>query len=150
VAELTLTVEDVPRVRLLSARTIATRAELGERVGRLLAALRAAAGGRVDGPAVCVYPVHDDAVQVVAEPGVPYAGEPPYGYAISELPAGRAVVGRLTGPHDGLGDAWRATMAYVAQHGLRARGAPYERYRVAPGQAEPHALETELVVPVEP
>jgi effector-binding domain-containing protein len=145
---LTFSVEDVPGARVLSARTVAPQAELGEAIGRVLASLYGVVGAQATGVPVCVYPEPYDPERVVAEPGLPYDGPAPYGYVIHELPGGRAVVGHLTGGYEQLPGAWQAVMAYVGEQGLELGGAPYERYRVGMGQAEPAAFETDIVIPL--
>jgi effector-binding domain-containing protein len=125
---LSFTTEDVPAIRLLAARTVAPQSQIGEAIGRVMGTLFGAVGPQVKGAPVCVFPEPFDPEHVVAEPGVPFDGEPPYGFVIRELPASRALVGHVTGPYEQLPDAWQATMAHLQEQGLQMAGVPYERY----------------------
>jgi effector-binding domain-containing protein len=145
---LTFAAADLPGVRMLSRKTVSPAAELGEKLGRLYGVMYGLVGARITGPPVCVYPEPFDPENVVAVAGVPFDGEPPYGFDIMVLPACHAIVGSFVGPYEGLPEAWRETFAYVAAQGLEAGGAPYERYRVGVGDAEPEQYETDIVVPV--
>lgn len=66
-----------------------------------------------------------------------------------DFAGGRAAVGTLVGPYEGLTQAWRDVHTWISEQGLKIRTMPYEVYRVDPMQAaSPAEFETDIVVPV--
>jgi effector-binding domain-containing protein len=66
-----------------------------------------------------------------------------------DFAGGRAAVGTLVGPYEGLSQAWRDVHAWIGEQGLRISAMPYEVYRADPMQGgSPAEYETDIVVPV--
>jgi effector-binding domain-containing protein len=66
-----------------------------------------------------------------------------------ELPGGAAVVTWHRGPYDRLERAHERVMAYLDEHGLERRGAPWEEYWTDPGmEPDPAKWRTKLVWPI--
>jgi effector-binding domain-containing protein len=71
------------------------------------------------------------------------------GLEMVDFAGGRAAVGTLVGPYDGLTAAWRDVHTWISQQGLKIGAMPYEVYRVDPMQAaSPAEWVTDIVVPV--
>jgi len=119
--------------------------------GRLFGAL-GQAGVAPTGPGLIGYPEEDfDPESFVAVVGVPVASELPLesGLKMVDFAAGKAAVGTLIGPFDGLSQAWRDVHTWISGQGLKIAAMPYEVYRVDPMSAvSPVELETDIVVPV--
>ena len=85
------------------------------------------------------------------EVGVPVHDEvTPTGRMVqSELPAGRVVQTTYHGGYEGLGDAWGAFDAWIAENGLAIAGDLWERYVAGPeSSSDPAEWKTELVRPL--
>ena len=66
-----------------------------------------------------------------------------------DFAGGKAAVGTLIGPFDGLSQAWRDVHTWISGQGLKIRTMSYEVYRVDPmNAASPAEYETDIVVPV--
>ncbi len=119
--------------------------------GRVMGTL-GAAGVVPTGPCVIGYPEEDfDPESFRAFVGVPVAADMPdeSGLKMVDFSGGRAAVGTLVGPYEGLGPAWRDVHTWVLEQGLKIGAMPYEVYRVDPTQAaSPAELVTEIVIPV--
>lgn len=69
----------------------------------------------------------------------------------STLPAGPAVVAWHFGPYDRLGETHQRIQAYLEEHGLEPRCAPWEEYWTDPGmEPDPSKWRTRVVWPIEP
>lgn len=81
---------------------------------------------------------------VVAGSGVPE------GLEETTLPGGRHAVLELTGPYEGLGDAWGWLYgSWMQENGATPATAPcFEIYRNDPGETPPEALRTDLYAPL--
>jgi len=119
--------------------------------GRLMGEL-GAAGLTPSGPCVMGYPDEDfDPESFLALVGIQVDGDLPAQsfLKVAEFPGGKAAVGTLVGPYEGLTQAWQDVHTWVSEQGLKTSGMPYEIYRVdhltAPLPAE---IETDIVVPV--
>lgn len=67
------------------------------------------------------------------------------------LPAGEAVIAWHVGPYDRLGETYERVMAYMEEHGLERRAAPWEEYWTDPGmEPDPSKWRTRVVWPVQP
>jgi effector-binding domain-containing protein len=64
----------------------------------------------------------------------------------SQLPAGTVAVTTHVGPYDTVGSAYEALFAWIASHGGRPTGDPWEIYFSPPG-TDPAATRTEIQVP---
>lgn len=126
--ELTFELTDVPAERLLSVKTVSDEQHFASDIDHVIGSIYKAVNGWASGPPVCIYPEGYDPEQIVAIAGVPYRGDPMYGYETTELPATRALVGHFSGDYEGIGDAWRQTLAHLEEEGLAMNGMPYERY----------------------
>jgi DNA-binding transcriptional MerR regulator len=119
--------------------------------GRLMGTL-GPAGVAPTGPCLIGYPEEDfDPESFLAFVGVPVAVDLPgeSGLKMVDFAGGRAAVGTLVGPYDGLSQAWRDVHAWISEQGLQITAMPYEVYRVDHMQAaSPAELETEIVIPV--
>lgn len=119
--------------------------------GRLMTELRAA-GVEPSGPCVIGYPEEPDANgSFMALVGVQIAGDLPPGSVLKavDLPGGRAAFGTLTGPYEGLHQAWQDAVTWLGEQGLKMSNMPYEIYRVDHLRASsPEKIETDIVLPV--
>jgi DNA-binding transcriptional MerR regulator len=104
------------------------------------------------GPALIGYPDEDfDPEAFHALIAFPVSGDPPAdsGITMFDFAGGKAVVGTLTGPYEGLHKAWQEVHAWIAERGLRITAMPYEVYRADHMQAaSPAEIETDIVIPV--
>jgi effector-binding domain-containing protein len=64
-----------------------------------------------------------------------------------ELPGGTVARTLHTGPYDGIGAAYAATFAWLAEHALRVAGEPWESYLDGPETGEPRTV---VCVPCSP
>jgi len=119
--------------------------------GKLMGTL-GPAGVAPIGPGLIGYPEEDfDPESFVALVGIPVAASLPAesGLKMVDFAGGRAAVGTLIGPYEGLSAAWRDVHTWISTQGLKIASMPYEVYRVDPMQAaSPAEFETDIVVPV--
>jgi DNA-binding transcriptional MerR regulator len=119
--------------------------------GQLMGALGTAAVAPT-GPSLIGYPEEEfDPEAFLAFVGLPVAGDLPAesGLKMVDFEGGRAAVGTLVGPYEGLAQAWRDVHAWISEQGLQISAMPYEVYRVDMTQAaSPVELVTDIVVPV--
>jgi DNA-binding transcriptional MerR regulator len=76
--------------------------------------------------------------------------DPPPGEHVITLPAGPAAVARHVGPYEEMGLADHALHAWVEERGLEAIGPIREVYLNDPAGTAPEALETDVLLPVNP
>ena len=84
--------------------------------------------------------------------GCPVAGTPEGGGDVEAgvLEGGRSLVSLVKGPYTQLPAAWKAGEAYMEEHELTPRAAPYELYVTDPGEHEdPADWQTLIVRPIE-
>ena len=120
-----------PFVSPLVPRTLHhSRAEVAGRraqIGPLFERLVAAYDGRLPGRSVAWYAGDGDRLRLAA--AVEEHGEAPPGVETETLPAvARAVVTTYRGPISGIGDAWQALGAHLAEHGHQPAGICREIY----------------------
>jgi DNA-binding transcriptional MerR regulator len=120
--------------------------------GRVMGVL-GPAGIAPAGPCLVAYPEENfDPESFVALIGTPIAVDLPgeSGLEIVDIVGGRAAVGTLNGPYEGLSQAWRDVYEWIDEKKLKLRAMPYEVYRVDMMQAaSPAELVTEVVVPID-
>lgn len=120
--------------------------------GRVMGVL-GPAGIAPAGPCLVAYPEENfDPESFVALIGTPIAVDLPgeSGLEIVDIAGGRAAVGTLSGPYEGLSRAWRDVYEWIDEKKLKLRAMPYEVYRVDMMRAaSPAELVTEVVVPVD-
>ncbi|HEY5159848.1 MAG TPA: MerR family transcriptional regulator [Gaiellaceae bacterium] len=119
--------------------------------GRLMGALGAAAVSPT-GPSLIGYPEEEfDPEAFLAFIGFPVASDLPAesGLKMVDFAGGKAAVGTVVGPYDGLSQGWRDVHGWVGEQGLKISAMPYEVYRVDPMQAaSPAEYVTDIVLPV--
>lgn len=109
------------------------------------------------GPGLLIY-YGDPSAALDVEVGVPLAEPLPVPIPLGEvtvepstLPAGPAVACTHLGPHEGIGDEWRAIIAGLADAGEAPAGIWIEVYVNQPGDGvETHEIRTDLIAPLIP
>jgi len=96
--------------------------------GRIEAAL-SQQGIETRGPWVTFsHPPIDDMIEIAPGVIVESSFTPVGAVTVQEIPSGRAVRARLTGPYDQLSAAWPELMAWVSGKGLKSAGLYWEVY----------------------
>lgn len=128
--------------------------EIGATLAVLLPEIGAtlgAGGFKMAGPPFARYHTYSD-TEVDIEAGIPVSKPIAEKGRVknSELPAGKAVTVWHIGPYDKLSAAHQALQAYLAAHGLTARGGVWEVYWTDPGMVPDSAKwRTQLFQPIE-
>jgi DNA-binding transcriptional MerR regulator len=151
-----LSIQDVAPRHGLGIRVRAHVDEMGrvipEAIDEVHAYLEEAGLGFAGAP-FCICPFGDDEGYGVITVGWPVA-EPHGGRGRIEpvqLPSGRALVFKHTGPYDALGRSYRLMSEVMADGGLQPAGDPVELYETDPKEVEnPNDYETVIVWPVGP
>ena len=146
-------IKELPAQPTLAIRRPVRRGAVGAALGEMLPAVRAVlerAGVAPAGPPYARFDAVDDEV-LDLEAGVPVAealrgdGE----VVAGELPAGPAAVTWHPGPYEGLPEAHRAILDWLADQGRRASGVSWEVYWTDPAdEPDPTKWQTEVVQPL--
>jgi effector-binding domain-containing protein len=109
-------------------------------LGGAFGAVLAAAGGQVTGPPFARYDLVDGDFAI--EAGFPVAEPLPPQGSVEEitLPGGTVAQTMHTGSYQGLGAAYAAVEAWLAEHGYEPTGAPWETYLDDPEVPEPRTV----------
>ncbi|MEE8105670.1 MAG: GyrI-like domain-containing protein [Planctomycetota bacterium] len=133
----------------LGIKTQTTIAEIGEKLGQIMAELGPAAGDLATGPVLARW--HEwETDRGLMEVALPVSEPAPGSGRIeaSELPGGRAVVATHVGPYATLKDSWIAVTAWMKEQGLEGTAAPWEQYLDDPCTTAPESLRTLIVWPI--
>lgn len=107
-------------------------------------------GGTPGGPPFTIYHAVSDQ-QMVVEVGIPTVtilrGD--NRVQTGEMYAGKVATTTHVGPYDTLTDAFRDLSSWIAQHGERAAGSPWESYLSDAGQVAPQNVHTQVYWPIE-
>jgi DNA-binding transcriptional MerR regulator len=141
-----VTLADEPARQVLVARATAAPERLGPVVGRCIADALAAAGDRVAGCPIGVYPL--DGLETAEMPvavAIPVAAEPG-----SETLAGGPVAATIhIGAYEQVPIAYHALLSWLYARGHTPLGEAREEYLVGPATAEPDGYVTRITIPIE-
>jgi len=149
-------IKQLPQAHVVTKRMHTTLAKIGDAMTATLATIAAEVTphGAARGVPFAIYhnePFKPDDVDV--ELGIPIAqgaSVPSAAGAIKELPGGPVAYTVHVGSYESISGAYAALFGWLAQHGMRANGAPREVYVLGPGQgSKPEEYRTEIAVPVE-
>ncbi len=150
--ELEFRVEERAEQPAVSMRTQVPMSELPAFFERAFPAIMGhitAAGQHPAGPPFALYRNQDmdnfdiEAAFPVAEP-MAVEGE----LQAIVVPGGKVCTTILTGPYDGLPQAWEALTNYATSEGLESHTWGYEIYLNDPGSVPPEEIQTQLVLPL--
>lgn len=127
-SQMQFTLTSLPEIRLAQLTgQVTEQPEIAGVIGPLFERLVAAYDGRLPGRSVAWYAGDGDRLRLAA--AVEEHGEAPPGVETETLPAvARAVVTTYRGPISGIGDAWQALGAHLAEHGHQPAGICREIY----------------------
>ncbi len=127
-SQMQFTLTSLPEVRLTQLTgEVTEQSEIAGVIGPLFERLVDAYDGRLPGRSVAWYAGDGERLRLAA--AVEDRGEAPAGVETETLPAvERAVVTTYRGPISGIGDAWQALGAHLAEHGHQPTGTCREIY----------------------
>lgn len=148
-------IKQMPDVHVATMRTH-RRARIGGEMSSTLSRIACAANppGSAHGTA---FAIRHDAPDAPEEPdvelGLPIAlgaTVPPDVGTVKDLDGGPFACTVHVGSYASIGEAYEALFAWLASHGLRAKGPPRESYILGPTPSvQPDEYQTEIAVPVE-
>jgi effector-binding domain-containing protein len=150
--------QTMPAQPVLSVRTQTTIQNLpqvlGETYRQIFEYMQELGAWPAGAPFVAYYNMdaqNPDVQNLDMEIGFPVAASLPARGAIqfSELPQRQAATCIYTGPYDGMGAAYDAINAHMAQNGLTLNGPIYEVYLNDPSETSARELQTEIIFPVD-
>ena len=142
-------IEQIESRPVAGIRTEATQADIGDKIGKLLDEMMPALEAHMNGAPLAVYHTWENdrgelEVAIPVEPSTPATDR----IARHDLPGGRAIVATHIGPYDGLKKSWEAVDAYMKEHGLEGRSAPWEQYESDCSVEPPERLVTRIIWPI--
>lgn len=123
--------------------------EIGDRIGEMMPVLMAVAGPHAAGPPLARWHGWEGdrgEMELAVPVRAPTEGRGEV--AATTLPGGRAVVFWHVGPYDGLRAACEALTAWMGEHEVVGRDAPWEEYVDDPRTTPTEELRTRIVWPV--
>ena len=146
-------IEQIEVQSVASIRIETTQSEIGDKIGKLLREIVPLVEAHMNGAPLAVYHTWKDdrgemEVAVPVEPAAPATIGGDDRIQRHDLPGGRAVVVTHIGPYNTLEESWTAINAYVKEHGLERRAAPWEQYISDCSVTPSEELITHIVLPI--
>lgn len=144
------TIETLERRDALGIRRQVAMAEIGEKMGELIAALMAVAAPHMAGPILTRWLSWGEGTFDM-EVAVPVRGlvEGRGDVQATTLPGGPALVLMHVGPYETVKESWMALDAWMKEQGKEGRDAPWEEYIDDPRIVPAAELRTQIVWPIQ-
>ncbi len=143
-------IQEIEAQPVVGIRMEMQKTEIGDKIGQALGEMMPALGPKMAGAPLALYHTWENdrgevEVAVPVQPGV----EGNERMQLHDLPGGRAVVMTHIGPYDNLQQSWDAITAWMKEHEVAARAAPWEQYVSDCSVVPPEKLETRIVWPID-